>query len=265
MMKIAILGAGNMGRALIAGLLSGGEKHSIIAYDKSPAALKKLPKSVATIIPDRWAEAKHRPDVVIIAVKPQDVADSLSWTQNAADFRPLWISIAAGVTLAKLRSILGASARICRVMPNTPALIRQGMSAYSLNDKCINRDAKTVETILSSCGRAIAVPEKLMNAVTGLSGSGPAYVYLFIEALIEGGVTAGLPLAAARELAIQTVVGSALLAQQSSESPAELKSRVMSPAGTTARGLMALEEGGFKYAVIKAVTSAAARAEELGG
>jgi pyrroline-5-carboxylate reductase len=264
-MKIAILGAGNMGRALIAGLLSEDPKQSIIAYDKSSAALKKLPKSVAAIAPHRWAEATHRPDAVIIAVKPQDVADSLSWAQNCANFKPLWISIAAGVTLAKLRSILGASARICRVMPNTPALIGQGMSAYALNDKCSIRDGKITESILASCGRTIAVPEKLMNAVTGLSGSGPAYVYLFIEALIEGGVTAGLPLSIARELAIQTVVGSALLAQRSPESPAELKSRVMSPAGTTARGLMALEEGGFKYAVIKAVTSAAARAEELGG
>jgi len=264
-MKIAIVGTGNMGRALITGLLSSHPKQSIIAYDKSAAALKRLPKNIAVISPDRWTEAKNRPDVAIIAVKPQDVADSLSRVQDSANFKPLWISIAAGVTLTELRSLLGASARICRVMPNTPALIGQGMSAYSLNDKCSGRDAKTVEAILSSCGRAIAVPEKLMNAVTGLSGSGPAYVYLFIEALIEGGVTAGLPLAAARELAIQTVVGSALLAQQSPESPAELKSRVMSPAGTTARGLMALEEGGFKYAVIKAVTSAAARAEELGG
>lgn len=264
-MRIGVLGTGNMGQALIKGIVNSSKKSvEIIAYDKSPQALKNLPRGVKTISPDKWTGSAF-PQVIIIAVKPNDVADSLASLKTGSSKPPLWISIAAGVALTKLQSMLPGGARVCRVMPNTPALIGEGMSAYSLNDACTQSDAKLTEEILKSVGLALRVPEKLMNAITGLSGSGPAYVYLFIESLIEGGVTAGLPLPIARQCAIQTVIGASKLLQQSPETPAELKSRVMSPAGTTARGLMALEKGRFKYAVIKAVTSAAARAEELGG
>jgi pyrroline-5-carboxylate reductase len=149
-------------------------------------------------------------------------------------------------------------------MPNTPALIGEAMSALTLNSQCDDNDAQIAEEILSACGKVVIVPEKLMNAVTGLSGSGPAYVYLFIEALIEGGVAAGLPYAIARECAVQTVIGAARMVEQTEENAASLKAKVMSPGGTTVRGLMALEKNKFKYSVIQAVTDAAARAEELG-
>jgi pyrroline-5-carboxylate reductase len=144
-------------------------------------------------------------------------------------------------------------------MPNTPAMIGEGMSAYSLSGGCSGDDAKTVEYIFSACGKAINVPENLMDAVTGLSGSGPAFVYSFIEALAEGGVSAGLSYQMAMDAAVQTVIGAAKMVQGTSEHPSVLRSRVMSPGGTTVAGLQALERCAFKSAVMGAVAAAAAR------
>jgi pyrroline-5-carboxylate reductase len=229
--------------------------------------LTSLPDEAVVLAPEEWCDKENVPDAVFIAVKPQDIEESLlpfsSGIENGG-FSPLWISIAAGVSLSALEGHLSATARVCRVMPNTPALIGEGISAMATNSACSEDDAQIAEDLLSACGKVVRVPEKQMNAVTGLSGSGPAYVYLFIESLIEGGVAAGLPYATAKELAVQTVVGSALMVEQSEENANGLKARVMSPGGTTVRGLLALEQHNFKYAVIKAVTEATARAEELG-
>ena len=266
-MKVAILGCGNMGKAVMAGLLNKYSDSSIIAYDKNDAALTNLPDEVVVLAPEEWFEQENIPEAVVIAVKPQDVEEAVMpfSSRLETDSAPaLWISLAAGVTLSALEGYLSSSAKICRVMPNTPALIGEGISAMALNDRCDEDDGQLAEEILSACGKVVRVPEKLMNAITGLSGSGPAYVYLFIEALIEGGVAAGLPYALARECAVQTVIGAGRMVEQSGENAATLKSRVMSPGGTTVKGLMALEENNFKYAVIKAVIDAAARAEELG-
>ncbi len=266
-MKVAFLGCGNMGKAVIAGLLNKYPDTSVMAFDKNDAALTELPDEVVVLPPEEWFEKENIPDAVVIAVKPQDIEEavmpfSARLENNAA--ATVWISLAAGVTIPSLEGCISGAARICRVMPNTPALIGEGMSALACNGNCNEDDGELAQEILSACGRVVRVPEKLMNAVTGLSGSGPAYVYLFIEALIEGGVAAGLPYATAKECAVQTVIGAARMVEQSDENTAGLKSRVMSPGGTTVRGLMALEQNNFKYAVIKAVTDAAARAEELG-
>jgi pyrroline-5-carboxylate reductase len=267
-MRIAILGTGNMGKAIIAGVkqkLAG--EATIIAFDKSSAALSGLDKSVQVLPPNTWFKQKSKPDVVVIAVKPQDIESSLKSLKAVAPKGkngPLWLSIAAGVTLGKLTTLLGSGARVCRVMPNTPALVGEAVSAYALGDSCKPLDTHLAETVLSSFGVVTRVPEKMMDAITGLSGSGPAYVYLFIEALIEGGVTAGLPLDVARLCAVQTVFGAALMMRESNDAPSVLKSRVMSPGGTTAKGLMELEKHGFKYGIIQAVTRAAERAAELG-
>jgi pyrroline-5-carboxylate reductase len=265
-MRIAVLGCGNMGRAIIAGLLKRYDDISIIAYDKSDASLKLLPDEALVVPPDEWELEENRPDAVLVAVKPQDMSDALkvfSGMENAPG-GPVFISIAAGVTISKLENLLPAGSRICRVMPNTPALIGEGMSAYCLNSRCMDSDKSIIERILGAAGKVIAVPEKLMNAVTGLSGSGPAYVYLFIEALTEGGVAAGIPYAIAKQCAVQTVIGAARMAEASGEDVATLRTRVMSPGGTTVKGLMALEKNKFKYSVIKAVTEASLRAEEIG-
>ena len=266
-MKVAILGCGNMGKAIISGLLAKFPDVSLVAFDKNDMALTSLPDEAVVLAPEEWCEKENVPDVVIIAVKPQDIEETLipfsSCVENNT-FSPLWISIAAGVGLSTLENYLSSSSKICRVMPNTPALIGEGISAFAVNGNCSEDDAQTSEDLLAACGKVVRVPEKMMNAVTGLSGSGPAYVYLFIEALIEGGVAAGLPYAIARECAVQTVIGSALMLRKNDVNPADLKVKVMSPAGTTVKGLMALEQNNFKYAVIKAVVDAADRSAELG-
>lgn len=267
-MRLAVLGTGNMGSALIRGVLARGAaaKTSVIAWDTSPAARRRLPPGVKAVAPGAWFGKGSGPDVVLVAVKPGDLAGALEPLAEPSRKSPrtLWCSIAAGVPIARLEKVLGPGRRICRIMPNTPATVGLAASAFALNKACGPKDARAVQDLLSACGIAVQVPEKFMNAVTGLSGSGPAYVYLFIEALIEGGVTAGLPYRVARRLAVQTVKGAAAMVAQTEAAPAELKAAVMSPGGTTAAGLMALEEHGMKYGVIRAVVQATRRAEELG-
>lgn len=266
-MKIAVLGTGNMGKALIFGLRKiYADRVDITAYDPVEEALHGLDVRVSQ--PQYWFTDEGQPDVIVVAVKPQDVSTALSLFSSVKDSekqKTLWLSIAAGVSMDSIQRQLPSGARICRVMPNTPALIGCGMSAFSLNSNCTAEDKKIAESILSAVGRCVLVPEKQINAITGLSGSGPAYVYLFIEALIEGGITAGLPYATARECAIQTVLGSAMMLSESGENTNSLKLKVMSPGGTTTYGLKALEEGAFKNSVINAVLDATRRADEMGG
>jgi pyrroline-5-carboxylate reductase len=191
-------------------------------------------------------------------------------TEVLADIREplradaLVVSIAAGVTLARLSAGLPEGQRIVRVMPNTPCLVGRGASGYSLGERATTADGELVARLLSSVGAAHKVPEQLLDAVTGLSGSGPAFVYTMIEALAEGGVRAGLPSELAAELAARTVAGGAEMVLTTGESPAVLRDRVTSPGGTTLAGLAALEKGGFSRAVVDAVCAAARRSAELG-
>jgi pyrroline-5-carboxylate reductase len=265
-MNIAIFGVGNMGRAIIGGLERAcGSGVRIAAWDRCTEAFAELCDAnvVEVIAPRNWKTADFVPEVLILSVKPADIPGLLDDTvvpaarEQGLDF--LTISVAAGVTIRSIREKLGDGARICRVMPNTPVLIGEGMSAYSLSDSCSPADAGLVERIFSACGRVVGVDENLMDAVTGLSGSGPAFVYSFIEALAEGGVSSGLSYKAALDLAAQTVVGAAKMVQETGEHPSVLRSRVMSPGGTTVAGLRALERGAFRDAVMSAVAEAAAR------
>jgi len=265
-MNIGVIGTVNMGIALICGLLNKYNNVSIKAFDLNESAYSGLHSSVNISYPENWFNQDTVPDAVILAVKPTDIASTLNTLSSKTSLinKSLWISIAAGVSIQSLEKMLPADCRICRVMPNTPAMIGEGMSAFSLNKCSKPEDATLVESIFSACGKVVNVPEKLLNAVTGLSGSGPAYVFLFIESLIEGGVTAGLPYAVARECAVQTVIGAAKMISETNDNPSILKSKVMSPAGTTASGLLALEHNAFKYSVISAVLEAAKRSEQLG-
>jgi pyrroline-5-carboxylate reductase len=267
-MRIALCGTGTMGRAIIDGLRANDRSASIVAWDALSQARSTLPKDVVVAPPDVWFAAGDAPDAVVFAVKPSDMASACSqvfgcWKESSTP-APLWISIAAGLSIETLRQSLSDEACICRVMPNTPARIGEGMSAFCCNEHCSEADVALVKSVFTSCGKVVAVPEKLMHAVTGLSGSGPAYVFLFIESLIEGGVTAGLPMSTARELAVQTVLGAASMVAQSSEHTGALKAGVMSPGGTTAAGLRALEQNAFKHAVIEAIAAATARSAQLG-
>lgn len=266
-MHIAILGVGNMGRAILDGLKRSVKDISLTAFDVVPKALSELPAGVNAVPVSTWF-VNTPPDAVIIAVKPADLPKACSQIMGAQQAvhapAPLYISIAAGVSIDTIRTSTSPSSRICRVMPNTPAKVGMGMSAYACSETCTENDVAIVKQIFDACGRSVAVPEKLLHAVTGLSGSGPAYAFLFIEALIEGGVTAGLPLSVARECAVQTVLGAAAMVQQSTEHTGALKAAVMSPGGTTAAGLRALEKGAFKSSVIDAVAAATNRSAELG-
>ncbi len=262
-LKIMFLGAGKMASALAGGLVKSGLRDNIVAYDVSSDAIASFVKSTgAEAFTADVAKLAEGADVVVLAVKPQYLSDALVPLSGKLKNK-LVISIVAGVTLETLKLLTGAS-RIIRVMPNTPALVGEGAAAYAVSDDASDDDAKVVETILGSVGYFCAVPEKLMDAVTGLSGSGPAYVFNFIQSLSDGGVNCGLPRAEATRLAAQTVLGAAKMILESGEHPAVLCDAVTSPGGTTIRGLAALEEKSFRSAVAGAVVAAAERSAELG-
>ena len=203
-------------------------------------------------------------EVILLCTKPRDVPSALRELALAsADQSVLVISIAAGIPLSALEAAASASMRVIRAMPNTPAAIGRGAAAYCLGTRATPGDAQTAHMLLGSVGLAVEVPERLMDAVTGLSGSGPAYVYQIIAALAEGGVGVGLPRAQALLLAAQTVLGAAAMVLESGEDPAVLSARVCSPGGTTLAGLAELERHGLHAALIDAVTAATRRAAEL--
>jgi pyrroline-5-carboxylate reductase len=200
---------------------------------------------------------------VILAIKPQ-ILDSVA-TKLSIDerFLPLIISILAGVTLQRLESAF-TGCPVVRVMPNTPATVGAAMSAIAIGENVTAEQIESVQQIFSAVGEIVTIPESLMDGVTGLSGSGPAYVAMMIEALADGGVAVGLPRAIAQQLAIQTVFGTAKLIQETNIHPAELKDRVSSPGGTTIAGVAALEKAGFRSAAIEAVKASSQRSQQLG-
>lgn len=259
-MKLAVLGCGNMGGAIITGIQSQTD-WEIVGFDSHRPLVEKF-SGVKYETPSTWFDSSE-PDIVLLAVKPQIMGEALSvFTRPGKN--TLWVSIAAGISQTKLQAMLPEGSKVCRVMPNTPALIGEAMSGYSLSTECNSSDEAKVTQLLGAIGKFIRVPEYQMDAVVGVSGSGPAYVYMIIEALAEGGVVAGLPYAQAMECAIQTVIGSAKMVQETKEAPATLRSQVMSPGGTTAAAVKALEEGGLRAALMNAVTTAAKRSAELG-
>lgn len=203
-------------------------------------------------------------DVVVLAIKPQKMTQALDSIRGAIGSDSLVVSIAAGVTLERLAAALPAGQRIVRVMPNTPCLIGRGASGFALGEHATKSDAKLVAGLLSAVGVAFEVPEKLLDAVTGLSGSGPAFVYSMIESLAEGGVKEGMSAELALELAARTVAGAAEMVLETGEAPAVLRDRVTSPGGTTVAGLGVLRERGFGETVVEAVRAATRRSVELG-
>jgi pyrroline-5-carboxylate reductase len=238
---------------------------AIVASDPSEDARLAFEREApgATVAAD-IAERVGQADVVFLAVKPQQMTEALAALCDGLRADALVVSIAAGITLERLAGALPASQRIIRVMPNTPCLIGQGASGFSLGKFATPEDGKLLAKLLSAVGAAFEVPEKLLDAVTGLSGSGPAFVYSMIEALAEGGKAAGLPVELAAELAARTAAGAAAMVLQTGETPAVLRDRVTSPGGTTVAGLNVLRERKFNEAVVEAVGAAARRSAELG-
>jgi pyrroline-5-carboxylate reductase len=268
--RIGFLGAGAMGEALAGGLLAAGvPADRLRAADPDAGQRQRFGAALGIATTADNAALARDSDVVVIAVKPAVVSRVLAALRKEAPdalAAPLWISIAAGVSLARLAADLPPGARIVRAMPNTPALVRAGATAFAANASATASDRSTAQALFESVGLAWEAPdEALLDAVTGLSGSGPAYVFVFLEALADAGVRAGLPRDAAHRLACQTVLGSAKLALDTGLHPGQLKDRVTSPGGTTIAGLARLEAGGFRAAVLEAVEAATRRSKELAG
>lgn len=265
--KIGMLGAGRMATALARGVVEAGvvPPESIYASDPSSTARDEFARVVpgARLVNDN-SEVARQCELLLLAVKPQQMDEVLSEIRGAIRGDSLVVSIAAGIPLARLAKGLPPGQRIVRVMPNTPCLIGQGVSCFALDHNATEGDADMVSALLSAVGVAFQVPESQLDAVTGLSGSGPAFVYTMIEALTAGGVEVGLPPKLAADLAGRTVAGAAQMVLQTAESPAVLRDRVTSPGGTTQAGLAVLEQSQFDKAVVGAVSAAARRSAELG-
>ncbi len=237
---------------------------NLLAADPVPEARERFAKATGGRTTAKNGELIGQSDVIFLAVKPQQLGRVLAELQGEISPEQLVVSIVAGARLARLAERLGPQVRLVRVMPNTPCLVGQGACAYCLGERATAEDGQLVGQLLQAVGIAFAVEEKLLDAVTGLSGSGPAFVYLVIEALSDGGVRMGLPRSIATALAAQTVLGAGQMVISTGEHPAVLKDRVASPGGTTIAGLQTLEEGGLRAALMAAVESATQRSAELG-
>lgn len=266
-LNIGFIGAGKMAIALAKGLAARGIAGSsgLCASDVFEPSREAFAAATGGRVFSGNGEVVRQAEVIFLAVKPGQVDEALGSVRNDWSSGKLLVSIAAGVTLVKLQAALTADARIVRVMPNTPALVGESASAFACGPHCLAGDAALVQRLLSAVGVACEVKEELLDAVTGLSGSGPAYVYQFIEALSDGGVAAGLPRDLATRLAAQTVLGAARMVLETGQHPGALKDQVTSPGGTTIEGLHELEKGGLRATVMNAVRSATARSQELGG
>ena len=264
--RIGFVGSGQMARALAQGvvraeLVPAGQ---IIAHDPQPAAAQEF----SACLPEAQsagsnAEVVKAADVIILAVKPAHVPAATTEMRSSITAEKLCISIAAGIPLSQLSKSLGTD-RVVRVMPNTPCLLGLGASAFALGRGASEDDAELVDKLLGSVGIAYRVDESLLDAVTGLSGSGPGYVFAMIEALTDGGVQMGIPRSIALALAAQTVRGSAEMVLSTGDHPAVLRDRVTSPGGTTMAGLKVLEQAAFRSALMAAVEAATRRSKEMG-
>jgi pyrroline-5-carboxylate reductase len=263
--KIGFIGCGAMARALAGGLVEAGlAPDRILASDPIASARSDFEEAIGSEPVEHNERVVANADVVILAVKPGMVDSILRELDPKLAAQPLWISIAAGVPLAKLRGSLPPKARVVRTMPNTPALVGAAATAYFPGPGVEDADLKIVEAILQAAGWCWRAPEEdLLDAVTGLSGSGPAYVFLIIEALADAGVRQGLPRDAAQQLATRTVLGAAKLVLETGSHPGALKDQVSSPGGTTIAGLEQLEAHGVRAALYAAVGAATERSRQL--
>jgi len=263
--RIAFIGGGNMAEAIIRGLLANGMKAGLIRVAEPVASRREfLTAQYGVAAGDDNCAVAADADLLVLATKPQVAASVLAQLRESIGTGTLVISIMAGVSCAAIEAPLQQGVRVVRVMPNTPALVLEGASALCSGSRATVDDLVVAEALFAQIGVTCRVDEKLMDAVTGLSGSGPAYVLAFLEALADGGVKNGLPRDTAFKLAAQTLLGTARLYLETGEHPASLRDKVTSPGGTTIAGLHALEKGCFRGTVISAIDAAVARSKELG-
>jgi len=265
--KIGFIGGGKMGGVLIGGIISHGLLHAgdVIVSDVLKKRLEELKEQYGMHVTEDNREVADSADVVILAVKPQNIAKVLGEISSVSEKAGLIISIAAGISINFIEGHLRKGVRVIRAMPNMPAMIGEGVTALACSGSAGEEDLAVARLIFDSVGITVVVEEKFMDAVTGLSGSGPAYGFVVIEALSDAGVCMGLSRDIALRLAAQTILGAARLCLVSGKHPAELRDMVTSPGGTTIAGLKVLEEGKIRATLMAAVEAATMRAKELGG
>ena len=268
--KIGFIGGGNMAEAMIKGLLSAGfiEAKSLMVADVCPVRREWLHQEYHVKTTDDNCELAKKCNILLLAVKPQSMKDVLEGIADEVDDKKLVISIAAGIPIKTIEEHLSPDGKkklgVVRTMPNTPALVLEGVTALAVNGNVSAGDLKVAHRIFEAVGKTVDVNESHLDAVTGLSGSGPAYIFMIIEALSDAGVKMGLARDVANILTLQTILGSAKLAMESGKHPGELKDQVTSPGGTTISGLHALEKGGLRTTLMSAVEAATKRSQVLG-
>lgn len=264
-MKIGFIGLGNMADAIIGGMLKEGivEAADIIGSAKTDATLEKMAQKYDIVVTNDNAEVASKSDVLILAVKPQFFAEVIENIKTVTTEDTLIISIAAGKSIAWIEEAFGKSIKLVRCMPNTPALVGEGCTGVCLNGRVSEEEKDYSLKLMKSFGRASIIPERLIDAVGAVSGSSPAFVFMFIEAMADAGVAAGMTRVQAYEFAAQAVYGSAKLMLESGKHPGELKDMVCSPGGTTIQGVKVLEEKGMRGAVMSALEACVEKSKKL--
>jgi len=266
--RIGFIGTGHMARALARGFLKTQSvtKEQLFGYDINPEALQRFVEQTNGIKTESIKDLVIHSDVVFLAVKPQQMGEVLHsvGSLRAHGLNPLWITVAPGIPARTYLKEIGSTARLVRVMPNTPCLVSAGVSCFCVSEGVRPDDVQLATDLLATVGIAMQVPERQLDAVTGLSGSGPAYVYMMIEAMADGGVKMGLPRELAIQLAAQTVLGAANMVLHTGDHPGVLKDKVCSPRGTTISGVHILEQAGFRASLMNAVEAATLRSREIG-
>jgi pyrroline-5-carboxylate reductase len=261
--QVAILGAGVMGETLLSGLIRAGRSvDSLLVGEKRSERAAELTERYGVTVLDNRAAAR-KADTVVVVVKPQDMSELLA--EISPELRPgqLLVSLAAGITTSFIETRIPEGVAVVRVMPNTPALVDEGMAAISRGSYCDDEHLVEAESLMASTGRVVQVPERQQDAITAISGSGPAYIFFVVESMIEAGVHLGLPRTTATELVVQTVVGSAKLLRETGEHPTVLREQVTSPAGTTAAAVRELEDHKVRAAFLTAMEAARDRSRAL--
>lgn len=263
--KIGFIGCGNMSKAIIGGLVSAGQvkPENIWVFDRKPATNQAMQEKYGITPGSSAEEVAKQADILFAAVKPDVILTVLKEVSGSLNKETVVVSVAAGVTLASLATVLGHDRKLVRVMPNTPALVNEGMTSVTPNVLVTKEEAEEIVAIFNGFGKAAMVPEYMIHAVVGVSGSAPAYVFMFIEAMADAAVLGGMPRAQAYQFAAQAVKGSAQMVLETGIHPAELKDRVCSPGGTTIEAVKVLEERGFRAAVIEAMQQCMAKSERM--
>ncbi|RLF15612.1 MAG: pyrroline-5-carboxylate reductase [Thermoprotei archaeon] len=264
-MKVGVIGAGKIGEALISGLIKAGyaKPEDLIASDINDERRRHIASAYGVRCTKDNVEVARSSEVIILSVKPKDVASVLEEIKEALTPSHLLISVAAGVATSYIARVLGKPIPIVRAMPNVAVLVREGMTAITAGPNANERHLKVAEELFSAVGKTVRLREEYFDAVTALSGSGPAYMFLIIEAMTDAGVRVGLPRDMASLLSSQTALGAAKLLLETGEHPAKLREMVTTPAGVTIEGLIELERGGIRTTIIEAVTRATRRSKEL--